>query len=63
LRPGAASSYSVGFRWRVAQFALPLPPLDVAVFRRDSFDHRRLDELVGAYMTALVGYRPPAPFG
>jgi hypothetical protein len=40
LRRGAAPSYGVGSRRRVAQFALSIPPTSVTVFRRDSFDRR-----------------------
>jgi hypothetical protein len=28
LRRGAASSFIVGFRWRLPHFALPIPPAD-----------------------------------
>jgi hypothetical protein len=32
-----ASSFDIGFRQRVEQFALPIPRRDVTVFRRNSF--------------------------
>jgi hypothetical protein len=37
LRRDAASSFDIGFPRPVEQFALPILPGDVTVFRRDSF--------------------------
>jgi hypothetical protein len=33
-----ASSFDIGFRWQVEQFALPILRRDVTVFCRNSFD-------------------------
>lgn len=40
LRRDAASSFVIGFRWRVEQFALPIPLPDATVFSCDSFSPR-----------------------
>jgi hypothetical protein len=37
LRHDVASSFDIGFPWRVEHFALPILLRDVTVFRRNSF--------------------------
>lgn len=56
---------AVGFRWRVEQFALPIPLPDVTVFSRDSFSPRPSGPAWGALHGAstAASWRPPAPFG
>jgi hypothetical protein len=65
LRRDAASSFVIGFRWQVEQFALSIPLFIVTPQRlavTASALARRVQHVSLALANSTVGWRPPAPF-